>query len=270
MTQSLNVWMWGPILWDILRTFAFQCDKGLFTDAALVSSFFTHLQPLLPCDFCRQSYEGFLAEVQKDRNETVEQAFANRHMSAFVFDLHNKVNTKLAKERWREVLGFVKGKLSCDSCQDTLTNLSTECLENELIKILDKRPTLLVVYKRNNLLLREPLNHEAVMLLVLAFAKRTQAEGWNFVLFLSMVQQTLSHIDSEQSRKLAKLLQEPLQRLRAKVKSNESIEEALESLQTVFFVFTNPTNLSKEQFAQETQKRLSSMKASECGKGSCS
>ena len=101
MTQpGLCVWMWGPIMWSVFHTIAYQCEKygTKAYDPTIVTNFFRYVQCLLPCRYCRDSYgdteKGFLVDVQRERKETLEEAFLNKHMVSLIYDLHNKVNFK--------------------------------------------------------------------------------------------------------------------------------------------------------------------------------
>jgi Erv1 / Alr family len=282
MTQpGLSVWMWGPIMWSVFHTVAYQCDKfgNKAFDPAIIANFFRYVQCLLPCKYCRDSYgdvkKGFLVDVQKERNETLEEAFSNKHMVSLIYDLHNKVNYKLAKQRWQEVVGVLKSKFM-DNPQ-ALEVLACTNLEKEAVMLLDKHPTILTVYKRNDFYLREPVNIEGLMLLTIHLCKRIlelpdeeyKSKIWNFILFLSVVQKMLTLIPDHQAKLLALNLETACTKTMKEAKGDLSKGSSLESLHQAFYNYTTPINLTPDLFRKETEYRLSLMISSACGAGTC-
>ena len=255
-------------MWTLLQTLAYQCDtvNDKAFAAADVESFFKHVQPLLPCRYCSSSYGGFLQEVSADRNEGVADAFRARHMVSFVFDLHNKVNLKLAKQRWSEMVGVLKSKLSEHLCRELLT---CEGLEVEMATLLDKTPTISTVQKRNEVFRHEPLNLEALLILLIALANRAPANHteWNFVLFLSVTCKVLENVDSERFKALSKALQDPLTSFRRDVSAGSNAA-GISGLYTCLFDVCKPS-ISFAEFRPLAEARVALLRASVCGAGTC-
>jgi hypothetical protein len=82
---GMNVWIWGPPLWEILHAASFLCDRKKYS----AKKFFNSLISILPCIYCRQSYETFLKDDPPPSN----------HFAEWCFNLHSKVNEKLIGQR---------------------------------------------------------------------------------------------------------------------------------------------------------------------------
>jgi hypothetical protein len=255
-------------MWTLLQTFAYQCDtvnKAAFSEEE-VEAFFKHLQPLLPCRYCSSSYGGFLQDVCAERNESVAQAFVARHMVSFVFDVHNKVNLKLAKQRWSEMVGVLKSKLSEQVCRELL---SCEGLEGDMAKLLDKTPSLSTVRKRNDAFVHEPINLEALLILLLALADRAPFNHteWNFVLLLSVTCKVLEQVDSQRYKAVATSLKDTLATFRRDVSSGSNVA-GISGLHTCLYDLVQPS-LSFPDFRSLTEARIHLLRASVCGAGTC-
>lgn len=265
---GLSVWVWGPTMWSVLQTLALQCDvvnERMFV-ASDIENFFKHLQPLLPCKYCSSSYGCFLEEVCKERNETVAEAFRSRHMVSFVFDLHNKVNFKLAKQRWNEIVGVMKMRLSEQTCRELLT---CESSDMDIAKLVDKSPILSTVHKRNDIFKYEPLNLEALGLIVVALAQRAPQNNteWNFILFLCTVSKLLESMETPRSKRFGKLLEHPLTMLRGEMGTGSNAR-SLRALISASFQLIEPP-VSFQDFEAQFYQRVSLMRASLCGAGTC-
>ena len=81
---GMNVWIWGPPLWELLHAASFLCDRKKYSAKKL----FQTLIAILPCIYCRQSYETFL------RDEGPSKPYAE-----WCYKLHSKVNQKLIDQR---------------------------------------------------------------------------------------------------------------------------------------------------------------------------
>ena len=267
--KGLSVWMWGPVLWSMLHTLAFLCDTihAPVFDAVTIESFFKHVQPLLPCEYCRDSYGGFLADVIQERRETLQQAFASRHMVAFVVDLHDKINTKLAKQRWNQVVGVLRSKLSNGACKELF---SCEGLEEEIAPILDKRPTLNVVRNRLDLYKRDVINVEGVLLIVLVFAYRIQPKNaWNFTLVMATISMMLKQLPREDAVDAGRELEAVSKTLKMQAET-EAVDVGLlvDGVHRVLFSYSKPS-VSLPVFRDATESRLVLMLAKACGQGTC-
>lgn len=261
--------MWGPVLWSILHTLAFLCDTvhSPTFDAIAIESFFNHVQPLLPCEYCRDSYGGFLQDVISARRETLLQAFRDRHMVAFVVDFHDKVNTKLAKQRWNQVVGVLRSKLSNNACKELF---SCEGLEEEIAPIFDKRPTLTVVRNRLDLYKRDVINVEGVLLLLLVFGYRVNRKNaWNYTLVLATISMMLKQLPREDAVAAGVHLESVSQNLKTQAETDTIQAELLvDELHQVLFTYSKPT-VPHTVFREQTEKRLQLMLAKACGQGTC-
>lgn len=89
-----SVQEWGPAAWKFLHaiTFAYPEAPSLAEQSA-ASSLFEALRPLLPCAACRAHYDAEVAAHPPDtRSRTT--------LSAWLVDLHNRVNARLGKPRF--------------------------------------------------------------------------------------------------------------------------------------------------------------------------
>lgn len=263
---GLSVWTWGPVLWQLLHCIAWQSDSKQVYDKEILQTFFTSLQPLLPCKYCRNSYGGFLKDVEALRKETVGQAVEKRHLVAFVYDLHNKVNAKLAKQRWAEVKGILKAKLSDTDALDCMT------LEEEVLQVLDKKPTLQTVLKRGLLYEHEPVNLEGLLLVAIVFAMRVgqaMEQTWNYCLFLSTIQNTLAKIPTLNYQLLSTRLKMPVFLASEVAHQRADPESLIESLKTVYFDFYASGKVDRATFEASLKEKIQNMHASACGAGTC-
>jgi hypothetical protein len=239
--KGLSVWMWGPIMWSVLHALAFLCDtvNAPTFDAKSIDAFFKYVQPMLPCEFCRDSYDGFLEEVIRARQESVKVAFERRHMVAFVVDLHNKVNTKLARQRWNQVVGALRSKLSDTACKELF---SCEGLEDDVAVILDKRPTLTVVRNRAELYKRDIVNVEGLLLLLLVFAYRVQpSQVWNLTLILATLSTFLKALPREDAQEAGRGLETASRLLETQARAGTFQSEPLvDALHEVLFAYSKP------------------------------
>lgn len=85
----MNVWIWGPPLWELLHAASFLCDRKKYS----AKKMFQSLSLILPCIFCRQSYETFLQE------EGPSKPYAE-----WCYNLHTKVNQKLIGQRIEKLM----------------------------------------------------------------------------------------------------------------------------------------------------------------------
>jgi hypothetical protein len=91
---SLVPYYWGPALWRVLASFAAGLkdtlgEKQLPEEAVKL---FSVLGGVLPCTYCRASYQEFTRQLLKSLDFST---LTCSDLPKFVFDLHNKVNDKL-------------------------------------------------------------------------------------------------------------------------------------------------------------------------------
>ena len=244
---GFSVWIWGPIMWDLLHAVAFVSDRDAAWDAGTVAAFFRAVQAVLPCRYCRDSCGPFMAEVLAERGDTFEGVAAGRRAAGFVFDVHNKVNDKLARQRW----GDVKNALETYGMTVSLNSTA----EASIVALLDKRPTMLCVHKRAVVNELEPVNIHATLLLMLALARRADIDTELMTpirTVVHMVARLLERVPTVPARNTARSLVEAL-----KVPTG-AFSSALE---TVYLSFYD----SKPQL----EERLRLFMASACGAGTC-
>ncbi|CAM9702540.1 unnamed protein product [Ectocarpus sp. 6 AP-2014] len=91
--------VWGPVGWKFLHCVAhgFPEDPVAFdatngkqtgTTAANYTRFFALVGHVLPCRYCRDSYQAYIAE-------TPPATSSRATLTKWLWDIHNKVNTKL-------------------------------------------------------------------------------------------------------------------------------------------------------------------------------
>lgn len=231
--QGLSVWTWGPEVWKVLMLVAYQSDAGF--GFAHLPIFFRTLGPLLPCRFCRESYPTLLADTEKEMK--LEVAVESRRMVRFVYDLHNMVNRKLALQR--------------------LENLKPYCniIDKEaMLGVIDNHPSFDIVLKRNELFKEDPLNFEALLLIMIVLLKRSDRFRNNFLLFASTVKMAIQNVRVERYHDLA--LRIPVQKMK------DSKEEGLRNL---YSLFNGLFGTSDEQI----EEKLALMISGACVKGTC-
>lgn len=93
--------VWGPPGWVFLHavTFGYPVDPVVFdkehgldpgTTEKRYRNFFEHVGLILPCRYCRESYQQFAKEVPIRANNRDE-------LTRWLYDIHCKVNAKLGK-----------------------------------------------------------------------------------------------------------------------------------------------------------------------------
>jgi len=92
--DGMLTYVWGPPLWHSLHTMSFNYPVSPTKEQKQqYYAFFTSLQWVLPCKYCRDNYKNNLKTLPL--NSTV---LANRHnFSKWLYDMHNLVNKKLNK-----------------------------------------------------------------------------------------------------------------------------------------------------------------------------
>ena len=82
---------WGPDGWRLLHSITIGYpEKPSSEDKQLYSVFFKILKYVLPCIYCRRSYEQYINELP------IEPFLKNKKsLSEWLYHIHNKVNAKL-------------------------------------------------------------------------------------------------------------------------------------------------------------------------------
>ena len=85
---------WGPEGWKVFHTIPFFYEpEPTPANKRLFKKFFTNLQCVLPCKYCRESYKEFIKEIPIDK-------YLNSSCSLFYWTylMHNRVNRKLREQ----------------------------------------------------------------------------------------------------------------------------------------------------------------------------
>ena len=90
--NGMQTRVWGPAGWVFLHCIAQNYPENP-TDLQkeMYKSFFELVGNVLPCRYCRESYQEFVKETPLNKN-----VMKNRYtFSKWLYDIHNKVNEKL-------------------------------------------------------------------------------------------------------------------------------------------------------------------------------
>lgn len=81
--------IWGPLVWNLFNDISIILDTHLFSEKLHNHgvNFFTFVEDLLPCIWCRESYSKFI------KTNPPKYPFID-----WVYNIHDKVNTKLEKK----------------------------------------------------------------------------------------------------------------------------------------------------------------------------
>ena len=96
----MNTYIWGPPLWRILHTVSFT-PINIPTDTVKTYNsclllLLTSLQHILPCSFCRASYQQYYWELPNVPHKiTSGLELEQNEMVNWVYELHTLVNQKL-------------------------------------------------------------------------------------------------------------------------------------------------------------------------------
>lgn len=86
---AMQVGFWGPAGWKFLHSVAYGYPSNpTQSEKVLYENFFRSVGKVLPCNLCRESYGIFLTELPIKTG-------SRRDLTAWLWEIHNKVNTKL-------------------------------------------------------------------------------------------------------------------------------------------------------------------------------
>ena len=90
----MNVNKWGPKTWEFLHTLTFNYPiNPLESDKYNYKLFFLNLKDLLPCKYCRESYNKYIKYIP------IEYYLNDRYgICYWLYLIHYLVNKKLNKE----------------------------------------------------------------------------------------------------------------------------------------------------------------------------
>ena len=140
--------VWGPALWIGLHCIAQNYPwKPTDSQQKYYLNFFTLIGDVLPCRYCRESYQRFIKEPDTLLNESVVKN--RKTMVTWLYDIHNKVNKKLdittkpsLKEVWNRYESYrskctkspeIINKLEKKGCLDPMNGVRKKCI----IKIIN-------------------------------------------------------------------------------------------------------------------------------------
>jgi hypothetical protein len=126
MRNALKKMDWGPNAWKFLHTVTFAYPPNPSIDQQRAAdSFFSSLAPLLPCSECQTHYTSELATHPPDTR-------SGATLSAWLVDLHNRVNTRLGKPQYSYEQAVQAYTSQCSTCTKeraiTEPNTSTSAL----------------------------------------------------------------------------------------------------------------------------------------------
>lgn len=94
--MGMKTKMWGPHMWITLHVLAMNYpDNPTISQQQNYKEFFNMLGNILPCCYCRDSYQFFIKLLPID-NYLVN----SKYMQYWVYILHNLVNQKLNVSRY--------------------------------------------------------------------------------------------------------------------------------------------------------------------------
>ena len=83
---------WGPPTWATVHTIAHNYNPEIH-DPRDYKEFYRLLGKVLPCKYCRKSYQGFFKELPIDN-----YLGCQKDMAYWMYLMHNKVNEKLRNQ----------------------------------------------------------------------------------------------------------------------------------------------------------------------------
>jgi hypothetical protein len=93
----MNTYIWGPPLWRLVHSVAY-CAKAPHADE--LALFFLSFKKVLPCIYCRQSFEEFEKQLSKDKS--LSQIIQDNELFQWSYALHDLVNEKLDKQEFEK------------------------------------------------------------------------------------------------------------------------------------------------------------------------
>lgn len=119
----MNVWVWGPPMWDTLHACSFLCDAKNINAKPLFES----LTQLLPCRYCRDSYTVFYGSLGPPPTGQCAQWTKN---------MHTLVNKKLSKQRLDK---FLQGRSWPPAVVSDLQSHQDQLLAEPTMEVLQKK-----------------------------------------------------------------------------------------------------------------------------------
>lgn len=124
--DGMLTYVWGPALWHSLHTMSFNYPvKPTNEQKEYYFNFFTQLQNVLPCKYCRDNYTKNLEKLP-----LTSSRLKNREtFSRWLYEMHELVNKNLDK----------KSNLSYENVRDRYENFRSRCLVDPKQKVTIKK-----------------------------------------------------------------------------------------------------------------------------------
>lgn len=97
----MNTWIWGPPTWKVLHTLSFSPRCAEY--ATEVQTFLLALGHVLPCVFCRDSYNDFVHHLEEKSGMSLRDTIRASALSSWMYKLHEMVNDKLNYQALNEL-----------------------------------------------------------------------------------------------------------------------------------------------------------------------
>lgn len=279
----MNVNIWGPPLWSILHGISFRIRPEQIPAAV---EFLQSLRITLPCKFCRESYGPFLDAIVQEglkerglgagvgnQNKGIEQLIVAGYLPRMIYNLHNKVNGKLNKQRYEDELVPMLGAALAPALHAPVEEVA-KLLKGaaaaaaganapSVYEKLNKSITFEVLQKRQLAKLNDPISREDVWLVLTIFALHEEV---NVKGYKAMVHALVSLLHALPSFK------ENIQHLRELCKKLADAKDAPQLRLLVaqqHEISTGCTRKDAKEKAQEALERMQVCKAGACIRGTC-
>jgi hypothetical protein len=123
MGLGMNVWIWGPSMWEILHASSFVADKYRYNMDTLINL----LPSILPCIYCRESCAKFKAALGRA---------STGHAAQYCYVLHNTVNAKLQNQK---VDAFLSSTKWSETQKDMFRSSSSVLFSQPSFEVVEKR-----------------------------------------------------------------------------------------------------------------------------------
>jgi hypothetical protein len=245
-------------MWDVLHSVAYVSDTQQKFSTEEMTTFFTLLQPLLPCRYCRDSYGGFLQEALLFKKCTLGDACQKMQLGLLVYDIHERVNRKLLLGN-EQKFERLKQAVIKNAGSHSLPLEIWDYFDDETVwACLNSQPTQMILYKRGMFFENEPMKLDATWLLVLALSQRIIRETEeNFSVFLATLCKTLDSLPFKASRDMARL-----------ISSRQKLSDLFTNYAEWIALQTGHA-IDTQALLKNTQKKLSIMISGACGGGTC-
>lgn len=121
--DGMLTYVWGPPLWHSLHTISFNYPPNPTKEQKQqYYAFFTSLQWVLPCKYCRDNFKKNLESLPLD-----SKALANRdNFSRWLYNMHNLVNKNLKKPI----------TLTYEEVRNRYENFRSRCIDDSPVNII--------------------------------------------------------------------------------------------------------------------------------------